>query len=189
MNTLYLLSGGCFVALAALSSWLWDVRRDLTGRLSQVCAEHQRTRENLRRITELHEKACRERNDAELAVEDLKRNAFPNLPVGEPDWSEAHDAAVAQFFHQNESGVRLMSALEYLEQYQNRRAVLSHQNTPYLSGYAAGWHGCVAYLKSLSSKSRLQTGPNNPTGTALPNPGDRSESNTGEFDAAEQYAP
>jgi hypothetical protein len=151
------------------------------------CVSSVRDKENLMVITELHSKAVRERADAEQALADARRDLFPFGTVEQPEWSTDLDVEVNRFFKHTEAGSKLMTALEYLEQYQNRRAVLSHQNTPYMSGYAAGWHGCVAYLKSLSSKSTLQDG--QPPDKAAPQPGQKQETDAGAFDPAEHYAP
>lgn len=138
--------------------------------------------------------ACKQRDsERDLRIQgassknEICEPVFSNNPADEPTWSKEKAQELARFIHHNETGQSLMVALEWWEQYMNRSAVLQKDGHPYQNGVACGWHKCVAYLKSISSKSALKDGqtPDN----APPQPGQSQQADPDAIDPADHYAP
>jgi hypothetical protein len=79
----------------------------------------------------------------------LFADRWPTRKVGMPDWTDA-DAKALQCFLATASGRNLVACMEQIEQWQNRQAVIAGRGDRHTTGYAAGWHGALTWIETLS---------------------------------------
>lgn len=82
---------------------------------------------------------------------------WPSQPTGMAPWGEG-DRETFRRFLATPGGLRLLQVMDCTEQIQNRNAVMARD--AFSAPYAAGWHSCLAYLKTLSVPTPPQKGPN-----------------------------
>lgn len=80
---------------------------------------------------------------------------FPLHSISEPDWrrwTEADGQQLAAFLN-SQTGLKFVHMCEWMEQYQNREAVLTEKAGEYHRGWAGGWHAAFSWWFGLSAKS------------------------------------
>lgn len=86
-------------------------------------------------------------------------------PLVWQSWKE-QDAQQLAAFLESQTGAKFKLLCEWMEQSQNREAVLndtSRQSGDYQRGWAGGWHGCLSWLLSLSEVGSVNTDKSRPT--------------------------